>query len=72
VRNSVSSVMSRDDLNDFHSFTHLLVISNMEEEPSVRLQSRRLDGLKIRSEHGGEEENRIESFSPWLITLFTM
>jgi hypothetical protein len=31
----------------------------MEEEPSVRMQTRRLDGLNIRSEHGGEEENRI-------------
>jgi len=65
--------MRRDDLNDFHSVTHLLiVISNKEEEPSVWMQSRRLDGIKIRSQHGGEEENRIESFSPWLIILFTM
>jgi len=52
--------MRRDDLNDFHSVTHLIiVISNLEEQPSVRMQTRRLDGLKIRSEHGGEEENRI-------------
>jgi hypothetical protein len=64
--------MLRDDLNDSHSDTHLLIVfSNMEEEPSVWMQTRRLDGLKIRSEHGGEEENRIEFFSPWLIILFT-
>lgn len=69
----MNSVMRRNDLNDFHSATHLLiVISEVEEEPSVRIQTRRLDGLKIRSEHGGDEENRIESFSPWLIILFTM
>lgn len=46
----MGSVMRKDDLNVFHSVTHLLVISNMEEKPS-------LDGLQNRSEQGGKEEN---------------
>ena len=65
-------MMRRENLNDFHSVTHFVIaISNVEGKPSVRTQNRRLDGLKNRSEHGGEEENRIEYFSLWLIILFT-
>jgi hypothetical protein len=63
--------MRKEDLNVFHSVTHVLVISNMKETPSVRTPNRSLVGLKIRFEHGGKEENRIEPFGPWLIVLFT-
>jgi hypothetical protein len=73
MTNSVSSVLRKDELNDLHSVTHpLFITSNMEDNPSVRTQNRRLGGSNNRSEHDGGEENRIQPqpFSPWLLILF--